>query len=358
MFSLAMELELTDADRSDLQAIVRATSSPAGLARRARCILLLADGLSYSTICQKLHVTDRFIARWKRRYADGGILALADAPRSGRQSHRVPPTLIAKVLHLTLNEKPPAPLTHWTSRQMAEKAGVSEATVRRIWRAEGLQPHRVRSYMASPDPDFETKAADIIGLYLNPPAHAVIFSLDEKTAIQALDRAQPVLPLGPGRVERHGFEYVRHGTLSLFAAFEVTTGRVVGQPSARHTSAEFLRFLDRLVSAYRPSKEIHIVLDNLSAHKSAAVSAWRQAHPNVHFHFTPTYSSWLNQVELWFAKISREMIRRGVFTSVTDLEKKLLQYIKLHNKTCRPFKWTYSDPSRRIPAIKTSDSVH
>lgn len=352
MFSLAMELELTDAERSDLQAIVRGTSSPAGLTRRARCILLLGDGLSYSAICATLDVTDRFIARWKRRYLEGGILALADAPRSGRQDHRVSPALVAKVLHLTINEKPPSPLTHWTSRQMADIVGISEATVRRIWSAEGLQPHRVRSYMASPDPDFESKAADIIGLYIRPPANAAVFSLDEKTAIQALDRAQPVLPLGPGRVERHGFEYVRHGTLSLFAAFEVTTGRVIGQPSARHTSAEFIRFLDRLVSRYRPTKEIHIVLDNLSAHKSAAVEAWRANHTNVHFHFTPTYSSWLNQVELWFAKISRDMIRRGIFTSVADLEHKLMEYIKLYNKTHRPFKWTYTDPSHRIRAIK------
>ena len=236
---------------------------------------------------------------------------------------------------------------------MAAKVGVSDGTVRTLWRREGLQPHLVASYMASPDPHFEQKAADIIGLYLDPPKHAAVFCVDEKTAIQALDRAQPVLPMGPGRVERQSFEYIRHGTLSLFAAFEITTGRVAGQPSARHTSGEFLRFLDELVGAYRRTKEIHIILDNHSAHKTPAVAEWRVAHPNVQFHFTPTYSSWLNQVELWFAKISREMIRRGVFTSVPDLAKKLLQYIKLYNKTCRPFHWTYADPTRRIPAIKT-----
>jgi transposase len=352
MFASAMELTLSAADRADLVSMIRATTSPAGLARRARCILLLADGRSYATICTTLGVTDRFISRWKRRYAEGGVLALADAPRPGRQAHRIPPALVARVLHLTLNEKPPTPLTHWTSRHVAATVGISDGTVRTIWRREGLQPHLTRSYMASPDPDFEAKATEIIGLYLAPPKHAVVFCVDEKTAIQALDRAQPVLPLGPGRVERHSFEYVRHGTLSLFAAFEVGTGSVTGQPSARHTSADFLRFLDTLIAPYGARQEIHVVLDNLSAHKTPEVTAWRVAHRNVHFHFTPTYSSWLNQVELWFAKISREMIRRGAFTSVADLEKKLLKYIKLYNKTCRPFAWTYRDPTHRIPAIK------
>lgn len=352
MFTDAMELMLTAADREDLQRLVRATSTPAGIARRARCILLLAEGLSYSAIGDVLGARDRFIAWWKRRYVDGGVLALLDAPRAGRQDHRISPAKHARILHLTVNERPPKPLTHWTARAVAARVGVSDGTVRTIWRREGLKPHVVQSYMASPDPDFEAKAADIIGLYLAPPKHAAVFCVDEKTAIQALDRAQPVLPMGPGRVERHSFEYVRHGTLSLFAAFDVRSGQVTGHPSARHASADFLRFLDTLVAPYRSTKEIHVILDNLSAHKTPAVDAWRAAHSNVHFHFTPTYSSWLNQVELWFAKISREMIRRGIFTSVADLEKKLLQYIKLYNKTCRPFTWTYKDPTHRIRAIK------
>lgn len=351
MFSLIMDVVLTRDDRADLEAMIRSTSAPSGLVRRARCVVFLADGLSYSAICQRLTVTDRFISRWKRRFLDGGVLALVDAPRAGRQNHRIAPAKIAKVLDLTLRHAPPKPLTHWTSRALAQKVGVSEGTVRAIWRREGLKPHLVASYMASPDPAFETKAADILGLYLDPPKHAVIFCVDEKTAIQALDRAQPVLPMGPGRVERHSFEYVRHGTLSLFAAFEVTTGAVVGQPSTRHGTVDFLRFLDVLVAPYPATKDIHVILDNLSAHKAPAVVEWRAAHPNVHFHFTPTYSSWLNQVELWFAKISRDMIRRGIFTSIKDLERKLLQYIKLYNKTCKPFRWTYDDPTRRIRAI-------
>jgi transposase len=352
MFATAMELRLAPGDDDDLARLVRATSTPAGIARRARCIQLLAGGATYAAIRGALGVTDRYIARWKRRYHEGGVLALVDAPRAGRQDHRVSPTVEAKILHLTQREAPPQPLTHWTSRRMAARVGTSNSTVLRVWRRAGLKPHRVEHYVTSPDPDFERKAADIIGLYLNPPAHAVVFSIDEKTAIQALDRLDPVLPLSPGRAERHGFEYYRHGTLSLYAALDVQSGRVEGMPAARHTSAEFLRFLARVTGAYRRTQEIHVILDNLSAHKTKAVTSWREQHPNVVFHFTPTYSSWLNQVELWFAKIERDVIARGIFTSTADLARKLLQYIRLHNKTCRPIAWTYDNPRHRVRAIK------
>lgn len=352
MFTAPMELQLTAADREDLERLVRATTTPAGIARRARCVLLLADGRSYSAVCTALDVTDRFVARWKRRFVEGGVLALADAPRAGRQDHRLTPEQEARILHLTQHERPPAPLTHWTSRRLAARVGVSNTTVLQIWRRAGLQPHRLDRYLTSPDPEFETKAAEVIGLYLKPPEHAVVLCIDEKTAIQALDRLDPVLPLSPGRAERHGFEYYRHGTLSLYAALEVATGRVNGMPAARHTSADFLRFMDHVVASYPRSQELHVILDNLSAHKTKAVAAWRAEHPTVHFHFTPTYSSWLNQVELWFAKIERDLIARGVFTSVPNLRKKLLQYIRLHNKTARPFEWSYDNPKRRIRAIR------
>ena len=351
MFATIMDVILTPADEADLARLLRATSTPAGIARRARCIQLLGEGYTYEAVRTALDVTDRYIARWKRRFVEGGVLALVDAPRAGRQDHRVDPKVEAKILHLTQHESPPVPLTHWTSRRMAGRVGTSNSTVLRVWRRAGLQPHRLERYISSPDPDFETKAADVIGLYLDPPAHAVVFSIDEKTAIQALDRLDPVLPLSPGRAERHGFEYYRHGTLSLYAALDVGTGRVEGMPAARHTSADFLRFLDQLVSRYRRTQEIHVILDNLSAHKTKAVAAWREAHPNVAFHFTPTYSSWLNQVELWFAKIERDVIARGIFTSTADLARKLLRYITLHNKTCRPIAWTYDNPKHRVRAI-------
>jgi transposase len=358
MFPFVMELTLTDDERADLERLLRATSTPAGIARRARCVLLLADGVSYAGVCAALGVTDRFVAQWKRRYVEGGVLALADAPRAGRRDHRVPPAVEARILRLTTQERPPAPLTHWTSRRLAARAGVSSSTVLAVWRRAGLKPHRLARYVASPDPDFEAKAADVIGLYVDPPQHAVIFSVDEKTAIQALDRRDPVLPLSPGRAERHGFEYVRHGTLSLYAALEVATGRVEGMPAARHASADFLRFLEQLVERYPRTREIHVILDNLSAHKTKAVAAWLAAHPNVRFHFTPTYSSWLNQVELWFAKIERDVIARGIFTSTGDLSRKLKAYIRLHNKTCQPIRWTYTDTTHRVPAIRTSNAGH
>jgi transposase len=212
----------------------------------------------------------------------------------------------------------------------------------------GLQPHRFERYMLSDDPHFEQKAADIIGLYLNPPQHAAVFAVDEKTAIQALDRLDPRLPLSPGRAERHGFEYFRHGTLSLFAALNTTTGEIIGQTVPRHTSAAFVAFLIDVVATRPAGQEIHVIVDNLATHKTQAVQAFLTAHPSVHLHFTPTYSSWLNQVELWFAKIERDLIARGIFNSVADLGRKIRRYIAGHNRDPKPIRWTYSDPTRRI----------
>jgi transposase len=265
---------------------------------------------------------------------------------------RVTPARETKILALT--QPPPAPATHWTTRTLAVRLKINHMTVYRVWQRAGLRQHRLERYVASPDPEFERKAADILGLYLNPPQHAVVFCVDEQTAIQALDRRDPVLPLSPGRAERHGFEYVRHGTLSLYAALNVGTGRVEGTTAARLPSREFLAFLDRVVATQPRKRAIHLIADNLSAHKTTAVRSWLAAHPRVTLHYTPTYSSWLNQVELWFAMFERECIARGIFTSVADLRRKLMQYIRLHNKTCRPFRWTYRSPKRRI---RTSTSA-
>jgi transposase len=226
--------------------------------------------------------------------------------------------------------------------------GVQHTIVARAWRDAGLQPHRLERYMRSTDPDFESKAADVIGLYLDPPQHAVVLCVDEKTAIQALDRIDPLLPLSPGRAERHGFEYYRHGTLSLYAALNTHTGEVLGSAVPRHTSDEFVTFLASVVETQPPRRAIHIIVDNLSAHKTQKVRTFLAAHPNVRLHYTPTYSSWLNQVELWFSKIERDVIARGIFTSVTDLRRKLMRYIRQYNKTAKPFRWSYADPTRRI----------
>jgi transposase len=227
-------------------------------------------------------------------------------------------------------------------------------TVARTWARAGLQPHRFERYMASDDPGFEAKAADVIGLYVNPPQHAVVFSLDEKTAIQALDRRDPVLALSPGRAERHGFEYLRRGTLSLYAALNTRTGVVHGHTAARHTSAEFVAFLSSLVASQPGDQEIHVILDNLSTHKTKLVSQFLDHHPNVYLHFTPTYSSWLNQVELWFSKLERDLIHRGIFTSAHDLSRKLTRYIREHNKTAKPIRWKYTDVSHRMGAKHSS----
>jgi len=348
MFSPTMDLTLSPDDRRILASMLRSTTLGAGLVRRARVVLALADGETYAAICAAHGVTDKYIAQWKRRVREGGILALGDLPRSGRPN-RLDPRVEAKIL-ATTHEPPPAPLTHWTTRRMAARIGVSHMTVAKVWQRAGLKPHRLERYLASDDPDFETKAADVIGLYLAPPTNAVVFSVDEKTAIQALDRLDPVLPLSPGRAERHGFEYKRNGTLSLYAALNVATGEVEGMTAARHTSAQFLRFLDRVIATQSSRREIHLICDNLSAHKTKAVAEWLVAHPRVTLHYTPTYSSWLNQVELWFAKIERDMIARGIFTSVADLRRKLMQYIRLHNKTCQPIRWAYNNPKHRIRA--------
>jgi transposase len=220
--------------------------------------------------------------------------------------------------------------------------------VARVWSRYGLQPHRLRHHMVSDDPNFETKAADIIGLYLHPPAHAVVFCVDEKSAIQALDRLDPVLPLSPGRAESHGFEYFRHGTLSLYAALETQSGEILGKTAKRHTSSEFVNFLEEIVASQPTGKAIHVIADNLSAHKTKLVDAFLAARTNVRIHYTPTYSSWLNQVENWFSKIQRHVITRGVFHSLADLRSKLMRYIRQYNKTATPIKWTYSNQKRRI----------
>jgi transposase len=349
MFTPTFALHLSAVERSELDAMIRSTRIPAGLARRARLILALADRTPYETIHTALGFAPSSISRWKRRFHQARVGGLRDAPRSGRPD-RLSPAREAKIIALT-QAPPPTPYTHWSVRRLARQVGVSPATVHRVWQRAGLQPHRLERYTASPDPDFERKAADIIGLYLHPPAHAAVFCVDEKTAIQALDRRDPVLPLSPGRAERHGFEYLRHGALSLYAALEVGTGHIEARTAARHTSGEFLTFLDQLVATQPRRRELHLIVDNFSAHKTRAVQAWLAAHPRVTLHYTPTYSSWLNQVELWFAKIERDCIARGIFTSTADLRRKLMHYIRAHNRTCRPFHWAYTNPTHRIRAI-------
>lgn len=342
-------MNLTDNERSELLRQANARNGRADSARHARLILLLAEGLTWAEIRAKLDCGDSYINRWSKRFETDRLAGLFSR-HAGRERYKVTDQLEARVLARTTKRKPADGSTHWSSRKLAAElgGGISHMTVARIWVKHGIKPHRLEGYLASNDPDFEAKAADVIGLYLHPPQHAAVFCVDEKTAIQALDRKDPVLPLSPGRAERHGFEYFRHGTLSLYAAFNTRTGEVLGKTAARHTSAEFVAFLADIVANQPRGKEIHVIADNLSAHKTKAVAEFLATHPKVHMHFTPTYSSWLNQVELWFAKIERDVIARGVFTSLADLKRKLMRYIRRYNEQPKPVKWKYFDPTRRI----------
>jgi len=339
-------MTLSKVERMELERRVASRRGRADEARRARCILLAADGATWAEIRTQLDCPDSYIARWTKRFAAERLAGLFSRHR-GQPPTKLTPRLEARILDAT--RRPPSDgSTHWSTRRLGKHLGLSHMMVARVWAKHRLKPHRLERYMASDDPDFERKAADIIGLYLNPPQHAAVFCVDEKTAIQALDRLDPVLPLSPGRAERHGFEYFRHGTLSLYAAFNTRTGAVLGKAAARHTSAEFVAFLSELVAHQPKRKEIHVILDNLSAHKTKKVEEFLAEHPKVKLHFTPTYSSWLNQVELWFSKIERDVIARGVFTSVKDLARKLTRYIRLYNNNPQPVKWKHSVPSRRI----------
>ena len=339
-------LTLTPEQREELSRWSQSRTLPAGDVFRARLILALADGLSYVQIKKTLRTTAPTISRWKQRFEQHGLDGL-EPQHKGSKPRTASPAVQAKVCR-KVQQKPGDGSTHWSVRKLSAEMGISKSSVHRILAQARLQPHRLERYMASNDPQFEEKAADIIGLYMNPPQHAAVFCVDEKTAIQALDRLDPVLPLSPGRAERHGFEYYRHGTLSLYAALDVKTGQVHGKTAKRHTSAEFIDFLSGVVQQARWAKEIHIVLDNLSAHKTKAVQEFLETHPKVQLHFTPTYSSWLNQVELWFAKIQRDLLARGIFTSVADLARKISKYIRAYAKVARPFRWSFSDPTRRI----------
>jgi transposase len=345
------KMKLNDTERAQLLAATRSRTVRSADARRAKLILMLEDGESRDKIMHRLECDSRFISRWSSRFL-GERLAGMYARHLGREPKRAPAKLEARVLNYTLKRKPADGSTHWSSYKLAAALGdVSVSAVQRIWRKHNVRPQRLERHMVSNDPDFETKAADVIGLYLNPPAHAAVFCVDEKTAIQALDRKDRMLPLSPGRAESHGFEYKRNGTLSLFAALNTATGEVLGKTAPRHTSEQFVAFLADIVAGQSEQREIHVICDNVSSHKTQRVAEFLAQHRNVQMHFTPTYSSWLNQVENWFSRIQRDVISRGIFTSVKDLGRKLMRYIREQNKDPKPIKWKYDDPSRRIRPV-------
>ena len=334
--SVAPAVVLRAGDESRLNAVLRSSTVEAGLAQRARIVLLASQGVANAAIARQVGVSGPTVLLWRNRYEAGGMEALEDLPRSGR-----PPVHDEVAVVVATLEAPPERLgvTHWSARLLGDQLGISFATVARIWRKWNLQPRRVETFKFSTDPELEAKIRDVVGLYLNPPDKAVVVCVDEKSPVQALDRTAPILPLRPGIPERQTHDYVRHGTTTLFAALEVATGKVTDACYDRHTNAEFLAFLKQVAKAY-PRVQLHVVADNYATHKHPAVKAWLAKNPRVTMHFTPTSGSWLNMVEIFFGIITRQAIRRGTFTSVKDLITAIETFIDGWNDRCEPFVWT------------------
>ena len=332
------ELMLTAAEREQLVSMAHRSRSAPGLARRARLVLACASGQDNKVVARQLRVTPATVGKWRSRFVAERLEGLLDEPRPGAP-RRVTDAQVEQVVVRTL-ETTPRGATHWSTRGLAQATGLSRMTVSRIWHAFGLQPHRSATFKLSPDPLLIEKVRDIVGLYINPPAHAVVLCVDEKAQIQALDRTAPLLPLQPGQVERRTHDYTRHGTTSLFAALDVKTGQVVGETHRRHRSREFRQFLDRLAVSIPMDLEVHVVMDNYGTHKTALIRAWFAKRPRFHPHFTPTYGSWLNLVERWFAELTNKQLRRGAHRSVRALEAAIYEFIDAHNTTGKPFVWT------------------
>jgi transposase len=333
-------LELSPDEREELQRLARRPKTAQALALRARIVLACAEGRSNSEVARMQGVTRPTVGKWRRRFVERGVAGLLDEPRPG-PSRTVSDADVERVVVMTL-ESQPEDATHWSTRSMAKASGLSQSTVSRIWRAFNLQPHRTESFKLSTDPFFIEKVRDIVGLYLDPPDRALVLCVDEKSQIQALDRTQPLLPMRPGQAERRTHDYRRHGTTTLFAALDVQTGEVIGQCHRRHRSEEFLRFLRHIDGAVPAALEVHLILDNYGTHKTPAVQRWLVRHPRFHVHFTPTYASWLNLVERWFALLTERQLRRGVFRSTAELERAIERYLEQHNADPKPFVWTKS----------------
>ena len=327
--------------RATLEGWVADRNTPQKLVWRSRIVLMSADGVGKMAIVRAVGKSKRTVDRWQDRFITHGLAGLQrDATRRGRK----PPlaaSVIEKVVHMTLHEKPPA-ATHWSARRLAKAAGISHTSVQRIWSAHGLKPHLVKTFKLSNDKRFVEKVQDVVGLYLDPPDKAIVFAVDEKSQIQALDRTQPGLPMKKGRAGTMTHDYKRNGTTTLFAALDVATGRVIGQCRKRHRHQEWLKFL-RMIDRNTPLRlDVHLIADNYATHKHPKVKAWLKRHPRFHMHFTPTSASWLNQVERFFGRITAERIRRGVFKSVTELETAIQEYLDHHNADPKPFIWTAS----------------
>src|SRR5574341_251817 len=341
MFTPAAPLAIEAAQQQQLEALVRAGTTTQRLAQRCRVVLLASQGLANRAIAQQTGLSRPTVLATRAAFVQGGVEALRQRPRRQRGGRVLTPEGERRILDTTLQTRPRAG-THWSVRTLAQQLGVSRMMVQRVWQRHEIQPHRVEKFKLSKDPRFEEKVRDIVGLYLDPPERALVLCVDEKSQIQALDRTAPLLPLRPGCPERQTHDYRRYGTTTLFAAFNILTGKVIGTCQGRHRGREFVRFLRHLEQAVPPDLEVHLIVDNYSTHKGAAVQRWLKpkARRRFHFHFTPTSSSWLNQVERWFALITDRMIRRGTFHSVAELEHAIYQWLANWNQEPQPFVWT------------------
>jgi transposase len=354
-------IDLSDDERRALEAWTRRPKTAQALALRARIVLMCADTRkSNSEIARQLRVFRSTVGKWRSRFLKMRLDGLLDEPRPGAP-REISDEQVECVVATTL-ESLPRDATHWSTRSMARATGMSQSAVSRIWRAFGLQPHRVETFKLSKDPLFIEKVRDIVGLYLNPPDRALVLCVDEKSQIQALDRTQPLLPMRPGHAERRTHDYKRHGTTSLFAALDVATGKVIGELHRRHRAIEFKKFLDTVDAAVPPELDVHLVLDNLSTHKTPAIHRWFLKRPRFHVHFTPTSSSWINLVERWFALLTEKQLRRGAHRSTKQLEDAIKRFVEIHNEAPKPFVWTKTaaeilDSITRF-CLRTSDSGH
>lgn len=342
-----IDIALTDQEREEFHRLCRSGKTPARLKERLSIILLADEGLSNSAISEHLPFSVHKIARWRNRYAEFGLQGIEkDLPRGGNHGgadSKKQAKLRKKIIEYTTNkDKLPEGATHWTTRTLAAKLNTNHMIVARVWRECGFKPHLIKKFKISNDPNFESKLEDVVGLYLNPPENAVVFSVDEKSSIQALDRTQPGLPMKPGRAGTMTHDYKRHGTSTLFAALDVFTGEIIGECKKRHRHQEFLSFLKKIESQTDKDKDLHVIVDNYSTHKHEKVRNWLKRNPRVTMHFIPTSSSWLNLVERFFGLITEKQIRRGVFSSVKELEEKIMTFIDCHNANPKPFVWTKS----------------
>jgi transposase len=331
-------LVVTDAERHELVRLTKRAGVTRALAFRARLVLACAGAASNTVVARRYRTSNATVGKWRTRFIERRLDGLYDEPRVGAP-RTISDEAVEAVIVKTLETLPQGE-THWSTRTMAKKAGMSHAMIGRIWRTFGLKPHITRSFKLSPDPQLVDKIRDVVGLYLNPPNNAVVFSFDEKSQIQALERAQPILPMDIGQPERRTHNYLRNGTLDLFAAINIATGKVLARCKKQHRAQDFVAFLGEIEGSVEPKREIHVILDNLSAHRAPAVHRWQLRHPRVHFHFTPTYASWLNLVERFFGLLTEKALKRGSHTSIPQLREAILAYVATHNEHGKPFRWT------------------